>query len=60
MWNVWERQERNTCKFFMENSEGKGPLPGPRHRWKNNINMDLIYIIFRGLDRMNVAQDRST
>jgi hypothetical protein len=53
-------EKMNTCKILMAKPEGKGPLRGPRHRWKNNINMDLIYIICSGLDRINMAQDRNT
>ena len=43
----------------MEIPEGKGPLRGPGHRWKNNISMDLIYIMSSGLDRINMAQGRN-
>jgi hypothetical protein len=53
-------QKRNTCKFLVGKPEGKGPLRGPRQSWKNNVNMDLTYIICGGLDRINMAQDRNT
>ena len=38
--------------------KGKGPLGGPRHRWEDNIKMDLEEVGFGGIDLMDQAQDR--
>jgi hypothetical protein len=38
--------------------EGKKPLGRPRHRWEDNIQMDLEEIGLAGMDRINLAQDR--
>jgi hypothetical protein len=50
--------EKNTCKIWVGNSEGKRPLGRPRHRWVDTFKIDLREI---GLDSMiwiDVAQDR--
>jgi hypothetical protein len=39
-------------------SEGKRPLGRPRHRWKDDIRMDLGTIGWEGIDWMHLAQDR--
>jgi hypothetical protein len=41
-------------------TEGKKPLGRPRHRWVDNIKMDLIEIEFGDLDWIGVAQDRDS
>jgi hypothetical protein len=38
--------------------EGKRPLGRPRHRWEDNIKMDLQAVGFLDMDWINVAQDR--
>jgi hypothetical protein len=38
--------------------EGKRPLGGPRHRWTDNIKMDLLEIGFSVVDWIGLAQDR--
>jgi hypothetical protein len=38
--------------------EGKRPLGRPRHRWVDNINMDLREIEWDGVDWIYLAQDR--
>jgi hypothetical protein len=32
---------RNACRLLVVNPEGKRPVGRPRHRWKDNIRMDL-------------------
>ena len=39
-------------KFYQVNLTGKKPLGRPRHRWKNNIRMDLEEI---GINMMNLV-----
>jgi hypothetical protein len=40
--------------------EGRRPLGRPRHRWEDNIKMDLREIGFGDVDLINLAQDRDT
>jgi hypothetical protein len=34
-------EKKNAYMILMGNSEGKRPLERPRHRWVDNIKMDL-------------------
>jgi hypothetical protein len=36
----------------------KRPLGRPRHRWEDNIEMDLQEVKFEGMDWIDVTQDR--
>jgi len=38
--------------------EGKRPLGRPRHRWEDNIKMDLQELGCGGMDWIELAQDR--
>jgi hypothetical protein len=38
--------------------EGKRPLGRPRHRWEDNIKIDLREIGWGGMDWIDLAQDR--
>ena len=38
--------------------EGKKPLGRPRRRWEDNIKMGLQEVGCRGMDRIELAQDR--
>jgi hypothetical protein len=38
--------------------EGKRPLGRPRHRWKDNIKMDIQDVGCEGMDLIDVTQDR--
>ena len=38
--------------------EGRRPLGRPRHRWEDNIKMDLREVGCRGTDWIELAQDR--
>ena len=42
----------------MGKPEGKRPLGKPRHRWEDNIKIDLQDIGWRGMDWIDLAQDR--
>jgi hypothetical protein len=44
------REMRNACKLPLGKPEGKIPLGRTRHRWENNIKMDLREIGFEGVD----------
>ena len=39
--------------------EGKRPLRRPRHRWDDNINMDLQEVGCEGMDWIDLAQIRT-
>ena len=39
--------------------EGKGPLVRSRHRWEDNIKMDLQKAEMGGLDCIDVAHDKN-
>jgi hypothetical protein len=39
-------------------TEGKGPLGRPRHRWLDNIKMDLREIGWGSMDWIDLAEDR--
>jgi len=41
---------RNVYKILVGKSEGKRPLGRPRHRWEDNIRMDLREIRWEGVD----------
>jgi hypothetical protein len=34
-------EKRGVCRFLEGKPEGKRPLERPRHRWEDNIRMDL-------------------
>jgi hypothetical protein len=38
--------------------EGKRPLGRPRHRWEDNIKLDLLEVECGGMDWIELAQDR--
>ena len=40
------------------NPEGKRSLGRPRHRWENNIKMDLQEVECGGMDWIELAQDK--
>jgi hypothetical protein len=41
---------RNAYKILVGKLEGKIPLGRPRHRWEDNIRMDLSEISWEGVD----------
>jgi hypothetical protein len=51
-------EKRNTYRILVGKPEGKKPLGRPRHRWVNNITMDLREIGWDGMDLIDLAQDR--
>jgi hypothetical protein len=38
--------------------EGKSPLGRPRHRWEDDIMMDLKALVWGRVDWVHLAQDR--
>jgi hypothetical protein len=54
---MWEN--RNAYRILVGKPEAKRPLRRPRHRWDDNIGMDLREIGWGGMDWTDVAQDRN-
>ena len=48
---------RGVYRVLVGKPEGKRPLGRHRHRWENNIKMDLQDIGFGGMDWIELAQD---
>jgi hypothetical protein len=51
-------EDRGVHRVLVGMPEVKRPLGGPRHRWKNNIKMDLQEVGGGRGDWMELAQDR--
>jgi hypothetical protein len=51
-------EERNAYRILLGKLEGKRPLGRPRHRWEDNIRMDLREIGWGGMHWIDLAQDR--
>jgi hypothetical protein len=51
-------EKRNVCRLLVGKPEGKRPLRRPRHRWIDNIKLDLLKIRLSVLDWIGLAQDR--
>jgi hypothetical protein len=50
---------RNATKILVKKPEGMRPLGIYRHRWENNIIMDLREIGWEDVDWIHVAQNRN-
>jgi hypothetical protein len=53
---MWE--ERGMCRVLVGKPEGKRPLGRTRHRWEDNIRMDLQEVWCGSVDWIGLAQDR--
>ncbi|KAJ4450632.1 hypothetical protein ANN_02061 [Periplaneta americana] len=51
-------ESRNAYRVLVGRPEGKRPLGRPRHRWEDNIKMDLREVGYDDRDWINLAQDR--
>jgi len=51
-------ERRGVHRVSVEKPEGKRPLGRHRHRWKDNIKMDLQQVGCGGMDWIDLAQDR--
>jgi hypothetical protein len=49
-------EKRNAYRILMRKQEGKRPLRRLRHRWENNIKMDLREIRWDGMDLTDLVQ----
>jgi hypothetical protein len=50
---------RDVYRVLVEKPEERRPLGRPKRRWEDNIRMDLLEVGCRGMDRMELAQDRN-
>jgi hypothetical protein len=55
---AWMGEERGVYRVLVGKPEGKMPLGRPRHRWEDNIRMDLQEVGCGGMDWIGLAQDR--
>ena len=53
-------EERGVHRVLVGKPEGKRPLGRPRHRWEDNIKMDLQEVDGGCGDWMELAQDRDS
>jgi hypothetical protein len=51
-------EEKKVYKVLVGKPEGKRPLERPRHRWEDEVRMDLREIGLGGVDWIRLAQDR--
>jgi hypothetical protein len=49
---------RNADIILVGKLEGKRPHGRPRHRWEDNITIDLAEIQWKGVEWMHLVQDR--
>jgi hypothetical protein len=51
-------ERRGVYRVMVGKREGKRPLGRPRRRWEDNVKMDLQEVVCRGLDWIELAEDR--
>jgi hypothetical protein len=51
-------EERGVYRVLVGKPEGKRPLGRPRHRWEDNIKLDLRDVGMNGANWIQLAQDR--
>jgi hypothetical protein len=51
-------EKKNVYRLLVGKPEGKKPLGRPRHRWIDNIKMDLLEIGLGVVNWIGLAQDR--
>jgi hypothetical protein len=49
---------RNTYEFLVRKLEEKRPLGRPRHRWEDNIRLDLEEMRWEAVDLIHLTQDK--
>jgi hypothetical protein len=52
-------EKRNAFRLLVEKPEGKRPLRRPRHRWVDNIRLDLGEVGWGDVDSIGLTQDRN-
>jgi len=51
-------EKRTVYRVLVGKPEGRRPLGRTRHRWEDNIKMDLPEVECGGMDWIELAQDR--
>jgi len=51
-------ERRDVYRVLVGKPEGKSPLGRPRHRWEDNIKMDLQEVGCGGMNWIELAQER--
>jgi hypothetical protein len=51
-------EKRNAYRSLVGKPEGRMPLGRPRHRWVDNIRMDLVELGWGDVEWIGLAQDR--
>jgi hypothetical protein len=51
-------ERRCVYRVWLGKAEGKRPLGRPRHRWEDDVTMDLQEVGCGGMDWMELARDR--
>ena len=51
-------ERRGVYRVLVGKPEGKRPIGRPRHRWEDNIKMDLQKVVFGDMEWIELAQDR--
>jgi hypothetical protein len=51
-------EERGVYRVLVGKPEGKRPLGRPRHRWKDNLRMNVQEVGCGGMEWIGLAQDR--
>jgi hypothetical protein len=51
-------KERGVYRVLVGKPDGKRPLTRPRHRWEDNIKMDIQEVECEDMDWIELAQDR--
>jgi hypothetical protein len=51
-------ENRNMYRLLAGKPEGKRPLGRPKHRWVDNIKMDVLEIGWGSVDWIDLDQDR--
>ena len=53
-------ERRGVYRVLVVKPEGKKPLGRPKHRWEDNIKMDLKEVGCGGMDWIELGQERGT
>jgi len=51
-------ERRCVYRLLVGKPEGKRPLGRPRHKWEDNIKVDVQDVGCGGMDRIELAQDK--
>jgi len=56
--NTFLRERSSVYRVLVRKPEEMRPLGKPRHRWENNIKMDIQEVECAGMDWIDIARDR--